>query len=260
MERKDRYNIRVLDRAIQVLDLLSDGRPRTLTEISGGLGINSSTVFRLLANLSSHHLVERDRKDGRYRLGLRCLELARAYHDSSDLRQLALPELQRLRDETGETVHLAILNEMEVVYLEKLPGHHAIGLMSSRVGGRAPAYCTGLGKILLAYEDARQVRTYYEEHGLKRYTADTLCDVSSLMEHLEEVRQRGYALDRGEHEIEVRCVAAPIFDIDGTVVAAISVSGPANRMDPLEENLGLIGHTLHAARAVSARLGYRSAS
>lgn len=253
----DQYNIRVLERAVQILTLLSDGRPRTLTEISEEIGFSNSTAFRLLVTLANHHLVERDPKDGRYRLGLRCLELARAYHDSSDLRRIALPELEKLRDETGETVHLAILDEMEVVYLEKLHGHHAIGLMSSRVGARLPAYCTGLGKILLAYANPDEVRNHFAQRGLQRFTSETITDVSTLMHHLEQVRLNGYALDRGEHEAEVRCVAAPIFDADGKVVAAISVSGPASRMDPIEDNRTLIERTLQVARAISAKLGYR---
>ncbi len=255
----DQYNIRVLDRGIQLLTLLSDGRPRTLTEISEEIGFSNSTAFRLLVTLTSHHLVERDPKDGRYRLGLRCLELARAYHDSSDLRQIALPELEKLRDETGETVHLAILDEMEVVYLEKLHGHHAIGLMSSRVGARLPAYCTGLGKILLAYANPEEVRDHFAQRELHRFTPETITELSDLMRHLEQVRISGYALDRGEHEVEVRCVAAPVFDADGKVIAAISVSGPASRMDPIEANNALIERTLQAAQTISAKLGYRYA-
>ena len=253
----EQYNIRVLDRAVQILTLLSDGRPRTLTEISEEIGFSNSTAFRLLVTLAAHHLVERDPKDGRYRLGLRCLELARAYHDSSDLRRVALPELERLRDETGETVHLAILDEMEVVYLEKLHGHHAIGLMSSRVGARLPAYCTGLGKILLAYVNPEEVRDYFSRREMRRFTPETITNVPDLINHLEEVRARGYALDRGEHEAEVRCVAAPVFDADGTVIAAISVSGPASRMDPVEANHVLIERTLQTAQIISTKLGYR---
>lgn len=253
----NQYNIRVLDRAVQILTLLSDGRPRTLTEISEEIGFSNSTTFRLLVTLANHHLVERDPKDGRYRLGLRCLELARAYHDSSDLRRIALPELEKLRDETGETVHLAVLDEMEVVYLEKLHGHHAIGLMSSRVGARLPAYCTGLGKALLAYANPEEVRNHFAQRGLHPFTSETITNITALMNHLEQVRSSGYALDRGEHEAEVRCVAAPIFDADGKVIAAISVSGPASRMDPIEANHALIERTLQAAQTISAKLGYR---
>ncbi len=257
-QKEGRYNIRAVDRAIRILSVLSDGRPRTLTELSEAIEINSSTTFRLLATLACSNYVERIEQSGAYRLGLACLELSRAYHESNDIRQSALPELEMLRDDTKETVHLAVLDKMEVVYVEKLHGLHAIGLMSSRLGGRSPAYCTGVGKVLLAYTDPGLVQSYFEQTGLHRYSDMTIQSIHELMKHLEEVRSRGYALDRGEHEAEVRCVAAPIFDIRGQAVAAISVSGPAGRMEPLDTNLDLISRTRQAARNISSRLGYRT--
>jgi IclR family KDG regulon transcriptional repressor len=256
-QKEGRYNIRAVDRAVRILSVLSDGKPRTLTELSEEIAINSSTTFRLLATLAYNNYVERDGQSGAYRPGLACLELARAYHESNDIRQAALPALEMLRDDTKETVHLAVLDKMEVVYVEKLHGLHAIGLMSSRVGGRSPAYCTGVGKVLLAYIPRELVRAHFEQAGLHRYSDATVQSLDELMDHLENVRRQGYALDRGEHEAEVRCVAAPIFDMTGKAVAAISVSGPAGRMEPLETNLELINQTQQTARSISARLGYR---
>ena len=256
-QEERRYSVRVLDRAIRILSVLSDGKPRTLTELSEEIGLNSSTTFRLLATLAYHNYVERDEQSGEYRLGLACLELARAYHTGNYIRRAALPELERLRDDTTETVHLAVLDKMEVFYLEKLHGLHAVGLMSSRVGGRAPAYCTGLGKALLAHADPEQVRAHFEQVGLYRYSDKTIPGVDELMNHLEQVRHRGYALDRGEHEVEIRCVAAPVFDISGEVVAAISVSGTAGRMEPLGSNQDLVDRIRQAENAISERLGFR---
>ena len=252
-----RYNVRAVDRALYILSALSDGKPRTLTELSEEIALNSSTTFRLLATLAHHNYVERTEPSGRYSLGLACLELARAYRPGNDIRRAAWPELERLRDVATETVHLAVLDQMAVVYLEKLHGLHAVGLMSSRVGGRSPAFCTGLGKALLAHAEPALVREHYRQVGLPRYTGTTLQTITELMDHLVQVRSQGYALDRGEHEAEVRCIAAPIFDINGHVVAAISVAGPAGRMDPVETRSELINMTLEAARTISARLGYR---
>jgi DNA-binding IclR family transcriptional regulator len=256
-QKENRYNIRAVDRAVRILSVLSDGKPRTLTELSEEIGINSSTTFRLLATLAYNSYVERDGQSGAYRPGLACLELARAYHESNDIRQAALPALETLRDDTKETVHLAVLDKMEVVYVEKLHGLHAIGLMSSRVGGRSPAYCTGVGKVLLAYISPELIRSHFEQVGLHRYSETTIQSLDELIDHLESVRRQGYAFDRGEHEPEVRCVAAPIFDMAGTAVAAISVSGPAGRMEPLEAKLELVNKTRETARSISARLGYR---
>lgn len=253
-----RYNIRVLDRAIRLLSLLSDGKSRTPIEISEGIGLSSSTTFRILATLSYYNLIKRDEKTGQYGLGLACLELARAYQDNNDLRQVALPELEALRDEIKETVHLSILDKMEIIYLEKLSGLHAIGIMSSRVGGRSPAYCTGVGKILLAYLNPEQVRTHFIQHGLPGFTDTTITDLDELMHELTEVRRLGYAFDRGEHEHEVRCIATPIFDFNGLAVAALSISGPSARMDPLENNTEMIEKAKETAMRISRQLGYAS--
>ncbi len=254
---ESRYAIRAVERALSLLSVLSDGTPRTLKELSGDIGMNSSTTFRLLSTLGSSGYVERNGRKITYKLGIACLELARAYRESSDLRQVALQELEQLRDDTKETVHLAIMDRMEVVYIEKFHGLHAIGIMSSQVGGRSPAYCTGLGKVLLAYADQAAVRGFYEKTGFHRYSESTVTGVDTLMEQLQEARSREYALDLGEHDPEIHCIASPIFDINGDVVAAISLSGPSSRMKPIEQQDGFITRTLEAARAISKNLGFR---
>lgn len=257
VQKDERYNIRVLDRAFTILSLLSDGTPRLLTELSAEAGLNSSTTFRLLSVLSNYRFVERDEPTGKYRLGIGCLELARVYLQGSSLRDAALLELQKLRDDTLEAVHLAVMNDMEVVYLEKLEGLRAVGIMSSRVGAGAPSHCTGLGKAMLAYADPEAVRSHFGRAGLKVFTDNTLNTLDDLMQELERIRARGYSFDRGEHEAEVRCVAAPVFDGKGAAIAAISVAGPISRMEPLEVNVDLIDRVRQAAAAISSRLGYR---
>ena len=258
-ERKDsRYNIRALDRAFRILKLLKDGEPRSLKELSDSIDLSTSTTFRLLATLNYHQFVERDDQTFKYRLGLSSLELANSYYKSNNVRQVALPEIEALRDDYKETVHLAMLDKMEIVYLDKLPGLYAIGLMSSRVGGRAPAHCTGVGKVLLAYEDPQVISDYFKIHKLKRFTKATIVDLDIFMKQMEEIRSRNYGLDMGEHEDEVCCIAAPIFDMRDCVIAAISVSGPKGRMKPFEQNQALIQRVCLAAENISIRLGYNS--
>jgi DNA-binding IclR family transcriptional regulator len=255
-KKESRYNIRVLDRAFRVFSLLADGKARTLNEISEAISLSPSTTFRLLTTMASHNYVKRDDIKNQYQLGLSCLYLARAYQDSNDIRKTALPELEALRDETKETVHLAIFDTMEVVYLEKLPGLHAMGIMSSRVGGRSPAHCTGLGKVFLAYLPPDEVSSYFAEKGLHRYTETTITDLTELVKHLTTIRNQGYAFDKGEHEFEVRCVAVPIFDISEQVVSALSISGSSIRLDPLEENQDIIRKACKTASNISRQLGY----
>ena len=251
-----RYNIRVVERTLNLIKLLADGKPRALTDISRELEISSSTVFRILATLVSHNFIQKDDGSGEYRLGISCLEMAGAFFNTIDIRQEALPELERLRDITSETVHLGLLDKMEVVYLEKIHGLHAIGLMSSRVGGRSPAYCTGLGKALLAYEDPRIVRRYFLEHGLQKFTSNTITEIDALMKELDRIRTRGYALDEGEHEEGVRCVAVPIVDFSYHTVAAISISGPSDRLDPFAEESKMLRWIQESADVISKRMGH----
>jgi DNA-binding IclR family transcriptional regulator len=252
----NQYEIKVVGKAVRVLRVLSDGIPRTLTEVSQELDMNISTTFRLLATLANHNFLELDEPTGKYRLGLACLELARAYQTENELLRVAHPELEKLRDTTKETVHLAALDGLEIIYLEKLESLYAIGLMSSRVGKRAPAYCTGVGKALLSHVDPEVIQANVEWSPLKPFNERTIVEVDELLAHLEETRVRGYALDEGEHEVEVRCVAAPIFDQTGKVVAAVSISGPRARMDPVAQNERLINLTLQTAQEISAKLGY----
>jgi len=253
-----RYNIRVLDRAFRMLDLLADGVERSLTEISEAIDLNTSTTFRLVASLEYHRYLSRDEDSGKYMLGLACLELAKAFQAGHALSRLAAPDLEALRDDIRETVHLAVLDGPDVVYLQKLPGLHAIGFLESRVGGRLPAYATGIGKVLLAYADPAHVRELVggSDGTLERFTPTTITDVAELMDHLAAIRERGYAFDWGEHEPDVRCVAVPVFGKDGGIPAAISVAGPANRMEPLQENWTVIDATLATAARISQKLGF----
>jgi DNA-binding IclR family transcriptional regulator len=254
----NRYNIRVLDRAFRILALLSDGKPRSLLELSGAIDLSNSTTFRQLATLVQYRYVQRDEQTNQYSLGLACLELARAYYEGNDLRRVALPELERLRNETKETVHLAVLDQMEIVYIEKLQGLHPIGLMGSRVGGRSPAYCTGVGKVLLAYEPPGVIKQYFLRRKLQRFTENTITSVSALISELASIRDQGYSLDHGEHESQVYCVATPIFDMKGDVIAGLSISGPADRMEPIESNREMIEKARQTANNISVKLGYSS--
>jgi DNA-binding IclR family transcriptional regulator len=253
-----RYNIRVLDRSLNLLRLLSDGKARTLTDISRELAISNSTVFRILATLAQHHFIHKDESTGEYSLGLSCLEMAGAFLSTVDIRGQALPELERLRDLTSETVHLGLLDKMEVVYLEKLHGLHAIGLMSSRVGGRSPSHCTGLGKAMLAHMDEELVGKHFTEYGFRQFTEATITNLSDFLDELRLIRTRGYAMDEGEHEVGVRCIAVPIFDLNGKAIAAVSISGPTERLDPFADDQRILNAIQESAQAISRLMGYRS--
>lgn len=249
-----RYVTRSVDRALAILRLFIVGEAEIgLSDISTRVGLHQSTVYRLLVTLASAGFVEQSAHTGRYRLGPTALSLGQAFLRHSDLRQIAESPLAELRDRSGETVHLASLVGPEVIYLEKLPGLHPIGLMSSRIGDRAPAYCTGLGKVLLAHEPEATVRESLRG-GLRAYTPATITRMDTLMAALARIRESGFAMDDEEHERGVVCVAAPVFD-SRKVVAAISVAGPADRIREEIRLSGLTERVLAAADDISARLG-----
>jgi DNA-binding IclR family transcriptional regulator len=253
---KGRYNVRALERSLRLLEALAVGGSLGLSDLSEKLGISSSTSFRLLTTLTNYGYVEHNDETGGYKLGLACLELARSYLRNNDIRRIAHSELVNLRDTSTETVHLGVLDQWEVVYLEKLENLHAIGFMGSHVGGRSPTYCTGLGKAMLAYADPEDVRDYFEQVGLRQYTKRTITNIENLIQHLDQVRVQGYAMDINEHEEDVQCVAAPIRDMEGNVVAAISVSGPTARMNLQIGRNDLIKTILETAKRISLRFGY----
>jgi DNA-binding IclR family transcriptional regulator len=251
---RERYVTRSVERALSILQLFALGEAEIgLSEISARAGLHQSTVFRLLATLSAAGYTEQNPVTGRYRLGLSALSLGQAFLRHSDLRQIAEPSLAVLRDRSGETVHLATLDGTQVVYLEKLPGLHPIGLMSSRVGDRAPAHCTGLGKALLAHQPEAAVREAYRQ-GLTGYTPRTITRIGTLLTEMDKVRQSGFAVDDEEHEPGVVCVAASVSD-SRRVVAAISVSGPAERIREKIRDSRLPEQVVAAANDISRHLG-----
>jgi len=250
------YSIQVLQRGMNVLDALLEARtPLSLEQICTYTGLPKSTAFRIIVNLlRGQYLVETD--DG-YWLGLKMLRFGALVEEKLDLKQQALPFLVQLRDQVNETVHLAVLDdELRVVYLEKLSTQHAVGLMMSRIGITAPMHCTALGKAIVAFRPEDEIRDWIGTHGLKAITGATITDEVPFLRELHEVRSRGYAVDDGEYEASVRCIAAPIRDRTGNVFAALSVSGPDNRMSVSLIDSPIAVQVVRTAQLVSQALGY----
>ena len=251
--RRRTYSSQVLDRAVSLLAALGDGRAeRRLGEFSH-LGLNKSTVYRLLESLRGHGMVELDPGTGRYRLGLRLFELGMQAVGRMELTRCAQAPLETLVQQTGETAHLGVLDKGEVVYLARAESPHALR-MPSAVGRRSPAYCTGIGKALLAELPEPEVREYLAGTPLKALTRRTLSDPGDLLRELKAVRARGYSVDDEEIYPGVRCVAAPVRDHSGTVVAGVSVAGPATRMRR-DQIAGVAERVMAAAADISGRLG-----
>ncbi len=248
------YSSRLLDRSILLLKVLATGPPEKRLSDFAEAGLHKSTAFRLLEALRKHRFVAIDELTGRYRLGLGLFELGLAAVSRLDVGRCAPPFLEALVAESGETASLGILEGTEVVYILRSESAQALRLPQS-AGRSAPAYCTGIGKAILAHLEPQRLETYLSEVTLHPRTPRTLTDADALRQELQRVRSRGWSLDDEEIFVGLRCVAAPIFDLDGRVVAGVSVAGPTNRM--LKDSLpGFASKVVATADEISMRLGY----
>jgi len=249
------YPIKVLDKSLSILEILRrHNSPMSLTEIGEELGIYPSTAHRMLDTLKYWGYVEQDPNTQKYQLGLKVVELGMAKLHQMDLVKETAPYLKELVNQCNETVHLGVLEDGEVLYLAKEESSQTIRMVSY-VGRRAPVHCTALGKVLLAYLSEEERKKILEKNGLPRLTKNTLTDEKELEEELSRVREQGFGLDREEHEKDVRCIAAPIKNRQGKVIAAVSISGPAYRIDVDKQN-HLKEALLETSKQISERLGW----
>ena len=249
------YPLKALDKSLAILEILSqENSPLSIAELSKRLCIYPSTIHRILDTLRYWRYVEQDSHTQKYQLGLKVLELGMAKLQGMELVKEAASYLKELQNQLNETVHLAILEEGEVLYLDKRESSQSIRMVS-QVGGRLPAHCTGLGKVLLAYLDEEEQEKVIKEKGLFRFTENTITNKKKLREELSKVREQGFAEDRGEHEKDVRCLAAPVKDHRGTVIAAVSLAVPAFRMNASKKKK-LKKTLIQAGEDISERLGY----
>lgn len=257
MPEYDATVTRTVKKAMDILDCLGEeNHPLAVSEIGHRLGMPRSTVYRLLNTLAVTGYVTQDSAEPqKYRLGFKVLELASRFLGSIELRRMALPFLEELRNLVNETVHLVVPDGGQVAYVEKVECSQAVR-MHSTVGSRVFMHCTAVGKALLAFMTPEEVEAIVTRHGLPARTPNTITDRAKLFKHLEEVRRRGYAIDNVENEDGIRCVGAPIFDHQGRPVAALSVSGPAFRLT-LDRVQELIEPVRVTAQRISRELGSR---
>lgn len=242
-----------------ILELLSvETAALSLAEIADKLELHRSTAHRLIMVLERHRLIERNSISARYRLGLKLFEFGTRAVSQLDLRERARPVLEHLVLESSETVHLCILDDTEVVYLDKAEPARSVRMACS-VGRRNPAYCTAVGKAILAHLEEAEVEAIVRKSGLKAITANTITSLLDLKSDLAAVRQRGYAIDDEEIEEGVRCVGCVVRDFSARPVAAISVSGPSFRVTP-EKVKALSRVVIAAAELLSSELGFKGNS
>ncbi|NLN17224.1 MAG: IclR family transcriptional regulator [Firmicutes bacterium] len=253
--KKPAAAIQSAERVLNLLDILAEeGAEMSLTQISQRLGVHISTAHRLATTAMYCGYVEQNPETDKYRLGLKCLQLANALLQQLDLRRIARPFMEKLAEESDETVNICVLDDGEVVYIDKAEGGASLRLFS-RIGKRAPAHATAAGKMLLAHLAPADVEAILKEHGMAALTPQTITAFDELSAQLQEIRRLGYSLDDEECEEGARCVAAPLYDHTQRVIAALSISGPVSRFSV--ENLPrLIALVRECARDISKQMGY----
>ena len=249
-----RYRIQAIERAVAILNTFSAEEPELgVTELADRLELHKSTVHRFLVNLEAAGLVERNRHTSRYRLGLHIFELGGLVLQQMNLWDEALPFLEGLVRDSGETGHLAVLDGGEAVYIEKVEARRALRIPSA-IGRGYPAHATSLGKVLLAHLEAGARDALIDERGLQRCAPNTITDPDLLREELAQIRRQGYAVDDEEYEEGLRCIGAPIVGHTGQIVAAMGIGGPVTRVTPtrVDELAELV---MAAAGSLSRRMG-----
>jgi DNA-binding IclR family transcriptional regulator len=245
--------VQVLERSFALLDVLaSEAEPVALKHIADRTGLHASTAHRILNDLVVGRFVDRP-QPGMYRLGMRLLELGNLVKARLSVRDAALAPMRELHRATHQAVNLSVRQGDEIIYIERAYSERSGMQVVRAVGGRAPLHLTSVGKLFLAADDRERVRAYAARTGLAGQTKNSITQIASLERELASVRERGIARDEQELEIGVRCVAAGIYDDAGKLVAGLSISAPADRLDPAWAE-----RVVSTAREISAALGHRA--
>ena len=248
-----RLGSQTLTRGLDVIELVADG-PIALGELADRLGLTRSTTHRLASALVDRRYLRFVPRSG-YSLGPKLLELGFRVRDELDLPRVAAPQLERLALLTEDTVHLGILDRGRVQYLDKITGKRRINI-SSRVGELQPVHSTGLGKALILDHDEESWENFFRAENSSQRTPDAL---AKWLQRMRTYAQAGYAFDLEENEDQIRCVAAPIRDVAGRIIAAISVSSAAQYMND-QRMQTLVTDVVETARRISEDLGWTSKS
>jgi len=254
-EQEAKSSIQVIGRMMGLLEALaSHAAPVNLKQLAAQTRLHPSTAHRILNAMVHYRMVDRV-EPGTYRLGMRLLELGTLVRSRISIRQEALPYMQELHRQLGETVNLSVRHDDEVVYVERTSSGTQMMRVVQIIGARAPLHITAVGKIFLAADGPEKCAEYAKRTGLPRFTDHTLTDAAGLLKEIERAREHGYAFDNEEAEKGVSCVGAGIYGDDGALVAGLSVSAPSDRFSKT-----WAAQVRQTAERISRAIGFRPAA
>ena len=254
---KGKKAVKSVYKAVKTIDLISLEKILTVPEIAKKLNLPKSTTYEIIITLLNSGILEKQKETNAYHLGAKLVEYGVRAQKNLEIRRVARPFLRELNEKLDETVHLTILDDDEVLYVECFESSKSLRTYSV-IGVRAPLYCTAVGKAILAMKCEDEVDRIILKSGLQKYTENTITDRAELLDELKITAERGYSVDNVEHEDGVRCVGAPIFDFKGDVYASISISGPTQRIT-LEKVPEMGEITKELALKISRKMGFNPA-
>jgi DNA-binding IclR family transcriptional regulator len=253
-DAQDRYSIYSIEKAFDVIEMLSDHETLSLIELTERLHQPKSSLYRIILTLEKLGYVTRDDGDGKYCLGYKSLVITRKLLEKSSIRVSSIAEMNRLVDKYGDTVNLGVLSDNHVLYLEIIEGTNALR-MTDTVGSKAPLHASAMGKVIMSYLSKEEVHEILAKIKLFSITANTIIVKREFLNELTKIRKQGYALDDQEIVQGARCVAAPIFDMFGKIQGAVSLSGALHRFSDLKLS-DISEDVREASLNISRKMGY----
>jgi IclR family KDG regulon transcriptional repressor len=251
----DHYLVQTVANALDVINVFeTESEPLSIAELVERTNMNRTTLYRVLYTLRTRGFVEMDPVTGKYRLGIKIVQLSSLVLQRFSIKQVARPYLERVKNTLGATVHLVVLNDYKAIFIDKVEAADDI-FMGSYIGWVAPLYCTASGKLLLSFQGESSIQEYLQTVPFKPYTYKTLTDKDMFLRELAEIAANGYSVDNEEMVEGLTCMAAPVM-VNGKIAAAVSVSGPTSRINANRDSI--INELLQCAKLVSRDLANTS--
>jgi DNA-binding IclR family transcriptional regulator len=251
--KNNTYTLQSVDNTIQLVELLNEYGPMGITDLSKKMSLGKSTVHRILSTLKKRNYIIQNSENEKYMLSLKWAAVGASVLNRQGIIQIVRPYLKKLSEKYNETTYLSVLNGYQMYFIDKVLSTNAI-IMDMQVGSNINAHCSASGKVLLSGEYTNDMSDYVQNVSFIKFTNNTLTNIEKLKKELENIRQNGYAIDNEEYEIGLTCYAAPIKNNLGEVIAAISISGPTERMNKNRDEL--INAVKNTAIEISYLLGW----